>query len=349
MPETIVIPSAQTSRQELLKTIDVLRAKVDELQACNTELERLRATDPLTGSWNRGQFDCAVTLELDRSVRYRQPLSLLLIDIDHFKKVNDTLGHKAGDAVLKELAAAIRSGIRIIDGLYRWGGEEFAVLLPSTSHHKAGILAEKLRKRIERMEIKGIGAITVSIGVAEHRAAESATEWFERVDAALYRAKFEGRNRVQIDPQGNSDLWEGDGSAPIVRLVWREAYECGQPSIDDEHRRLFDLANEAFDASFGSDAQPGQLPDALDRLLTHIAQHFAHEEQILAERGYARLAAHRQAHAGLLARATELKSAVDQGHGSLGGLVEFLANKVVAQHLIMADADYFPLFLEDRD
>ena len=142
MTKTTVNSPTQASREELLKTIDSLRAKVDELQSSNIELERLRATDPLTGAWNRGQFDRAVVLELDRSVRYRQPLSLLLIDIDHFKKVNDTLGHKAGDTVLTELASTIRAGIRIIDGLYRWGGEEFAVLVSSTSYRKAGILAE---------------------------------------------------------------------------------------------------------------------------------------------------------------------------------------------------------------
>ena len=348
MTETMAPLSAHASRQELLKTIDLLLARVDELQASNTELERLRATDPLTGCWNRGQFDNAVVLELDRSLRYHHPLSLLLIDIDHFKKVNDTLGHKAGDRVLKELAATIRSGVRIIDGLYRWGGEEFAVLLAATSYRKAGILAEKLRKRIERTEFKGIGTITVSIGVAEHQGAESSLEWFERVDAALYRAKFEGRNRVQVDPKGNSDHWEGDGSAPLVRLVWREAYESGQPQIDEEHRRLFDLANEAFDASFGSNASAEALPDALDRLLAHIAHHFEHEEQILAERGYARLAPHKMAHAALIARALELRAAVDRGQGSLGALVEFLANKVVAQHLIMADSDFFPLFRNDE-
>ncbi len=344
MPKTAVNAPTQASRDELLRTIESLRAKVDELQASNIELERLRATDPLTGAWNRGQFDRAVALELDRSVRYKQPLSLLLVDIDHFKKVNDTLGHKAGDAVLKELASIIGAGIRIIDGLYRWGGEEFAVLVSSTSYGKAGVLAEKLRKLVEQTDFAGVGRITVSIGVAEHRCAETATEWFERVDAALYQAKFEGRNRVQVDPRGDSDIWEGLGTAPVVRLVWREAYECGNPQIDEEHRRLFELANETFDASFNSDPASGHLGTALDRLLAHVVQHFKHEEQILAERGYERLETHRKAHSALIGRALELKTSVDRGQASIGDLVEFLANKVVAQHLLMADADYFPLF-----
>ena len=340
---------AQASREELLSVIEQLNAKVDELQERNTELERLRATDPLTGTWNRWQFDRAVALELDRSVRYKQPLSLLLIDIDLFKKVNDTLGHKAGDAVLKELASIITAGVRIIDGVYRWGGEEFAVLVTSTSYHKAGILAEKLRKQIAQTDFAGAGPVTVSIGVAEHRCGESASEWFERVDAALYRAKIEGRNRVHVDLRGDSDLWEGIGSAPIIRLVWREAYACGQPQIDDEHRRLFELANEAFDASFFPNGEPWQLAPALDRLLAHIAQHFEHEEKILAASGYARLETHRRAHAALIGRARELKASVDRGQASTGDLVEFLASKVVAQHLLMADADFFPLFLDDKE
>ena len=344
MTKTTVNAPTHASREELIRTIDSLRSKIDELQASNIELERLRATDPLTGAWNRGQFDRAVVLELDRSVRYRQPLSLLLIDIDHFKKVNDTLGHKAGDAVLKNLASTIRAGIRIIDGLYRWGGEEFAVLVTSTSYRKAGILAEKLRQRVEQPAAAGVCPITISIGVAEHRCGESASDWFERVDAALYQAKFEGRNRVQVDARGDSDVWEGLGTAPVVRLVWREAYECGQPQIDEEHRRLFELANETFDASFDPGSASGHLGTALDRLLAHVEQHFKHEEQILAERGYERLETHRKAHAGLVGRALDLKASVDRGQASIGDLVEFLANKVVAQHLLMADADYFPLF-----
>lgn len=334
----------KASYDELLALVHSLRAKVDELQAHNTELERLRATDPLTGVWNRGQFDRAVALELDRSVRFHQPLSLLLIDIDHFKKVNDTLGHHTGDEVLKQLAAMIGSRIRIIDGLYRWGGEEFAVLVTSTSHRKAETLAEKLRKQIERADFAGVGQITVSIGVAEHLSPESADDWFERVDAALYQAKLEGRNRVHVDPKGDSDIWDGLGDAPIVRLVWREAYECGQPQIDDEHRRLFELANATFDASFSAETRPDQFAAALDQLLTHVAQHFDHEERILAERGYPRLEAHRRAHAGLIKRAMELRESVERGEASIGALVDFLANRVVAQHLMTADADFFPLF-----
>ena len=191
--------------------------------------------------------------------------------------------------------------------------------------------------------------ITVSIGVAEHRCGESASDWFERVDAALYQAKLEGRNRVQVDPRGDSDVWDGLGSAPIVRLVWREAYESGNPQIDEEHRRLFELANEAFDASFDSNGESGQLAPAVDRLLAHIAMHFEHEEKILAERGYERLETHRRAHASLIGRAMELRASVARGQASIGDLVEFLANKVVAQHLLMADADYFPLFLNGKN
>ena len=258
-----------------------LLAKIDELLEQNALLERLRSTDALTGVWNRGQFERAVTLELDRSVRFKQALSLVLLDIDHFKRINDTYGHRVGDSVLKEMTRVTSGAIRLIDGLYRWGGEEFAVLAASTSYGNAGRLAEKLRSTIERHTFAEVGKVTVSIGVAEHHSPESLEDWFSRVDAALYRAKDGGRNQVCVDEAGDSDLWIATGESPVIRLIWREAYETGHPQIDAEHRELIDLANVAD---------------------------------------------------------------IEAGTTSTGALIEFLANKVVAQHLSGADKEFFPLF-----
>jgi len=313
--------------------------RLAELQQRIADLERSSSTDHLTGAWNRAHLDRVIESELARSLRFRQPLSLVLLDIDHFKLINDRHGHQTGDAVLRELVTAIRTGIRTADLLFRWGGEEFVVLATSTGYRKAGVLAESLRVKIAQHPFPAVGQLTVSLGVAEHNGDETAAAWFARLDEALYAAKDGGRNRVVIAEGGNSVSWDRDSGLSALHLSWREDYECGHPLIDAEHRELFELANALLEAVVsGKDARP-----ALDRLIDHVRRHFSDEEAILAEHAYPRLEAHRAAHAGLLAKAAELRARMEQDAASLGAIVEFLARDVVARHLFTADRDFFPL------
>ena len=321
-----------------------LRRELNQLQGQISELEKLSSTDRLTGAWNRTHLDRVVAAELDRSIRSRQPVSLILLDIDHFKRINDTYGHLAGDAVLCELVQVIRAAIRSTDTLFRWGGEEFVVLASSSGYRAGATLAENIRAKVELHRFADVGVVTISLGVAEHIASESAGVWFDRVDKALYSAKDGGRNRVCVDQCGSSDIWAAESGLSAIRLVWQEAYECGEATIDREHRELFELANVLLDASFKSASSPQVFSAALEKLLAHVVRHFANEEDVLARHGYAHLETHRAAHAGLLARAGELKASAAAGKASLGVLVEFLANTVVARHLFKADREYFPLF-----
>jgi hemerythrin-like metal-binding protein len=160
----------------------------------------------------------------------------------------------------------------------------------------------------------------------------------------LYAAKRNGRNAVHADARGNSDLWAASHGRAALHLVWQEAYECGEPAIDGEHRELFRLANELIDAFLAGGEEFAGVVRAYDSLLAHIAAHFANEEALLAQRGYAGLDAHRRAHAGLLGRARDLRSTVASGGAGLGGMIEFLAGDVVARHLFKTDRDFFPLF-----
>ncbi len=308
------------------------------------ELERCAASDALTGLWNRAHFERLLEAERERSLRYRQPVSLILFDIDHFKQVNDRHGHQAGDSVLREVARVAQSAVRAADTLFRWGGEEFAVIAASTGHRGASRLAETLRRRIAMQAFPCVGALTISIGVAEHLDAESASAWFRRADAMLYAAKHGGRNRVRTDARGNSDAWAVAQGPAALHLVWQEGYECGEPDIDAEHRALFELANALIDAALAAGDRDGDAARAFDRLLAHVTAHFAHEERLLAAQGFASLAAHRKAHAGLLARALELRRRWAAGEAGLGAVVEFLAGEVVARHLFRADREFFPLF-----
>lgn len=324
--------------------------ELNQLRKRIADLEKVSATDYLTGAWNRAHLVRVVASEMARSIRFRQPLSALLIDIDHFKDVNDTFGHQAGDTVLREVVALIQKKIRSADLLFRWGGEEFVVLAVSTGYRDAETLAEHLRARVAGHRFTGVGPLTVSIGVTERSGDETADAWFKRLDAALFTAKNGGRNRIVTDRIGDSDKWVAEGGLAALRLVWRDSYACGESSIDAEHEELFNLANDLIQSALpGSEQNMAAIDAALVALIKHLETHFKHEEALLAERGYARLEEHRNAHNHLLRKTGELRdAAISSGSASFGALIDFLANDVVARHLFTADRDYYPLFQNNK-
>ena len=157
----------------------------------------MASRDPLTGVQNRMALSGALLREVDLAKRQGQPLSMLVIDIDHFKSFNDDFGHAFGDDVLVAVSQTIANTVRRCDLLYRFGGEEFVVLASHTSQQGALLLAERIRENIEAMgTVRGREIqITVSVGVAERHSAEDGDGFFERADKALYEAKNRGRNR----------------------------------------------------------------------------------------------------------------------------------------------------------
>ncbi|PYS95104.1 MAG: hypothetical protein DMF65_14535 [Acidobacteria bacterium] len=154
-------------------------------------------TDGLTGCFNRRFFEIQLERDLHLATRMRQPVSLIFLDVDHFKHVNDTYGHDAGDAALRILANALREEVRGVDTAARYGGEEFAIILPQAGPDGALAVAERLRSRIERTEVPGVGCITASLGVATYPLHASSRDLLvTTADRALYHAKNTGRNRV---------------------------------------------------------------------------------------------------------------------------------------------------------
>ena len=154
-------------------------------------------TDALTGLNNRMRIDEALESEINRAQRYEETFSIIMLDIDKFKKINDTYGHPAGDDVLKEIADLLSSAFRKTDTPGRWGGEEFLILLPQQDRTHASMLAEKLRETIEAKKFPHVEKVTASFGVAEYKSKDTISNIVERADAALYRAKERGRNRVE--------------------------------------------------------------------------------------------------------------------------------------------------------
>ena len=162
------------------------------------KVEHSSCHDSLTSVYNRSQFDLDIKEEIDRYERNKREFSLFIMDIDHFKKVNDSLGHAEGDRVLKKMAGTVRQCIRKTDFFYRIGGEEFAVLSPETDRESALLLAEKIRSVVEKEFSKDKSKITISIGASVYTDGMSHDDYYNQADKALYEAKRTGRNKSVI-------------------------------------------------------------------------------------------------------------------------------------------------------
>lgn len=326
-----------------------MRCSIEQLKLANAllqkrlvEAEQQASTDRLTGTWNRCRLEETIVSEMERFRRYSHPLCLLIIDVDSFKKVNDQHGHLVGDEVLAVIAKTIQSTLRVTDSLTRWGGEEFVVLSPGTNLSAMLLLAERLRERVARTAFPSVKTITVSIGVAECLRSETWENWFQRADAALYRAKACGRNQVQHAPGSE---WEFNVADSLPKgysdLVWHSAYDSGDEFLDEQHHGLFTLVNDSLSAIL--EQRPREEIEALiDRLIRDTAQHFEDEEALLEEIGYPGSAGHAFKHASLIDAAVQLAIRYHSGVAHAGELFLFLAHEVVARHLLSDDREFFP-------
>jgi len=187
---------------ELRNKLDDSRHQIEALRSSLTQAEEVVLKDPLTGVGNRRCFDITMERAIEDSSRQNSPLSLVMCDIDHFKRVNDVFGHQVGDEIIKMFSRIIETSIREGDTVIRYGGEEFAIILPSTDQEGARIIAERVRKNFEgkRMTIREtnqkIGQMTASFGISQYRSGDDMETLVQRADAKLYDAKAGGRNRV---------------------------------------------------------------------------------------------------------------------------------------------------------
>jgi len=179
-------------RNELLQNEIKIRKETEE------KLKIIAITDPLTELYNRRKFNEILSYEIVRDRRYRSGLSVILCDIDHFKKINDTYGHDTGDRVLKQFAQTISQSIRDSDLLARWGGEEFILLIINAEPEMAKLVAEKIRKITEETEFEVVKNLTISLGIASLTADDNEESLINRADNALYEAKNNGRNCLVV-------------------------------------------------------------------------------------------------------------------------------------------------------
>lgn len=191
-------PYANKHARVVSRLLRFINAVTSELEAANREVTKLSVTDRLTQLANRSRLEQVLDEWTDLARRYATPFSVILLDVDHFKRVNDTHGHLVGDKVLMRIAEVLAANTRGVDVVGRWGGEEFLVIAPNLGLREAAQLAEKLRAAVAGAEIAMAGPQTSSFGVAEHQPGDDPHSLIGRADAALYRAKGAGRNRVDF-------------------------------------------------------------------------------------------------------------------------------------------------------
>lgn len=173
-----------------------LRTSNDRLLELKDELERMSVVDPLTGAFNRRKFHDVLDVSIANAIRHYHRFALLMMDVDHFKRINDEFGHQAGDDVLRIVCELIHDSIRGSDQLFRVGGEEFCLVAMVDGEKDAHALAEKVRQVVESHTFPEIGRLTISIGIAGFEEGDSQESIYARADAALYEAKNNGRNCV---------------------------------------------------------------------------------------------------------------------------------------------------------
>ena len=205
---------AKNNKNNLVAGVVIDSIDITKIKEMEDQLKLLSQTDPLTQIYNRIKFNDSLSRETIRSKRYQTELSLIMIDIDHFKGINDTYGHDVGDDVLKSLAELFMECTRETDICARWGGEEFMLLLPHTNLENASKLAERIRARIEKKSFKPAPTVTASLGVTQFVESDNDETFIKRVDRALYMAKEKGRNRV-ISAQAKQHA----AHAPICRTL----------------------------------------------------------------------------------------------------------------------------------
>ena len=197
----VVIPLIARLAHYVTRMQDVIRERGSELRATLAKVQELATRDELTKTYNRRYLGELLDQMSALHIRRQSPMCIALLDIDHFKSVNDRFGHDAGDLVLKRFAGAVQADLRAGDVLGRWGGEEFLLCLPDTSPEHAGLVLSRMRQQMRTVSFEDVAAdlkVTFSAGIAELRAGEPIAETIKRADEAMYRAKHAGRDRHEL-------------------------------------------------------------------------------------------------------------------------------------------------------
>ncbi|MBV5308277.1 diguanylate cyclase [Chromatium okenii] len=340
-----IIMNAQRIEYDYRVVQQALEQDIAKRKYLETQLREEAIRDPLTGLFNRRYLNESLQREFSRRQRSDGSLIIAMLDLDHFKRFNDHYGHEAGDAVLRAVSELLQHSLRREDIVCRYGGEEITMILSETTLAVAAARLDTVRHALTSLRIRhqeqDLPPITASIGLAAAEPTDLTPDMvLARADAALYRAKLNGRNRVEVN---TTDFNIAKPSkTTFIRLIWRDCFLCGHALIDQQHRQLFNDANQLLDAIFAKESKPmADVNPLLDQLVHDLMQHFQDEEQVLMVVNYAELGEHAALHRALINQAIELVARFRAGNLAIGELLEFLAQDVVVKHILNEDRKFF--------
>ena len=349
---TYQIDSARQETEIYRLKANQLQSEMDEQKRTQKLLETLAKVDGLTGVANRRHFDERLVQDFSRHSRTGTELSLILLDIDHFKKFNDTYGHLAGDECLQQVAQVLKTQVsRTIDTVARFGGEEFACILPATDATAAIRIAERIRQAVFDLDIPHSASptarqVTVSLGVvtAQSQSGISPVNLIATADQQLYKAKSAGRNSVFATELNIQQTYPRDEhpSVEMESLIWQTDFESGDSMIDSQHRELVASANHMLDSILSNQSHETTLL-YLSELLEKTLTHFREEESILVKIGYAELQQHAYEHGKLARKGGELLHKFKSDTILAEEVVSFFSYEMILQHMLQSDRKFFPL------
>ncbi len=313
-----------------------------QLQQKNTELTKIAIKDTLTGLYNRAYLDSDVTRFTTIAQTYQEELSFILFDLDDFKKVNDVFGHDVGDVTLSMVAKTLTSAIRPSDIAYRWGGEEFLVILPHTDLKTASSIAEEIRIAVKKTRFPGPEQVTISIGVSDFKASEPLNRWFKRTDYALGQAKAKGKDQVVT--------WSSDKPLPLsfAKIEWQQDWNSGEKNIDLQHQELVTLVNDlATVKTFNSN--DSMLVLQLEYIIEHTKSHFNYEESVLKSIQFEGYKDHCAEHARLLEKFTKMIDEVKNNTISIKECFDQITGTLIIGHMFHYDRLFYNLFQDSTN
>ncbi len=317
----------------LILTLDQYVMQKD-LRTKNDELSIMASTDSLTGLRNRHLLEQDIFRFTALADRFHTPLSFIIYDLDFFKTINDTYGHDYGDEVLIKVTKAVQAKLRDTDRAYRWGGEEFLIILPNTSLDDAKFMAENLRLSVKQFFEEETVKVTISLGVADYVASEPSNHWFRKADYALGQAKQTGRDKVVV--------WNSVESLPLAfaKIEWQDAWNSGHDIIDQQHREILDLANELAVIGIQRENESTVIRQ-LEIIFSQTLAHFRYEEEILKLIQFPGYEKHRMEHDFLIQRYEKLIDETKSHKLSVKECFDRIVGVLIMGHMLHYDRLYF--------
>lgn len=340
----VVVPFWEIFAKAILFTLPVVAlcglllttlTQIENRKKIEEKLRAIADTDELTGLHNRHYLDIMIEKELARCDRYAQKLSIVLLDLDRFKRVNDTFGHPVGDEVLIQTARILESMLRNVDILARIGGEEFLIILPETDIFGAYKTAEKMRVALDTRTHPVAGRCTASFGIVEREHGETYDSLYKKVDEALYLAKKSGRNCV-VSYETKAEL-----PIPSVYIEWNPDWNSGNEEVDTQHKDLVLYSNQLVHLTLVN-STPKEVEQQMDLLLAHVQYHFNSEEKLQRAIGYPQAEEHANIHKELIEQAVRMKEPMLSGAIEITDYMAMIIDEVIEGHMLTEDIKFYP-------